>query len=134
MIYILKYQIILVVDGLHSRKFTRNRSTPCHQPHTYWRRTSWSFRCKHILRSWKYLLIHIELPDRATTPNLHYWYLFLSSFSPLLLKKWVETAPVAEVKEEVKVEKKEVKDENEVDLFGDDEPAEPVVEKPKPKV
>jgi hypothetical protein len=50
------------------------------------------------------------------------------------LKRWVETAPVAEVKEEAKAEKKEVKDENDVDLFGDDEPAAPVVEKPKPKV
>jgi elongation factor 1-beta len=70
------------------------------------------------------------VPDVNTHPNLHYWYLHIGTFSPFLLKaladKHVAAAPKVAAK----------KDDDEVDLFGDDEPAAatPVVEKPKPKV
>lgn len=70
------------------------------------------------------------MPDLSTYPNTHYWYLFLGSFSPLVLKGWAEKhAPVAATKAAPAAPKK---DDDDIDLFGDDEPAAPV-EKPKKK-
>ena len=59
---------------------------------------------------------------------MHYWYLHIGTFSPFHLKAWADkfapTAPKVETK----------KAEDDINLFGDDEPAAPVAEKPKPKV
>lgn len=66
------------------------------------------------------------MPELATNPNTYYWYLFLSTFSPVLLKAWAERhVPAAPAKKE-KVEDKD-------SLFGsdDDEPAAPKEKKPK---
>jgi hypothetical protein len=69
------------------------------------------------------------LPDLNTFPNTHYWYLFLGSFSPVVLKGWAEKhAPAPTTAAPVK----EAAKDDDIDLFGDDEPAAPV-EKPKPK-
>jgi elongation factor 1-beta len=69
------------------------------------------------------------LPDLNTYPNTHYWYLFVSSFSPLVLKAWAEKhapAPAAAAPK-----KEAAKADDDIDLFGDD--AAPAEEKPKPK-
>lgn len=83
---------------------------------------------KHILLSLikVKLNIFIEIvPDVEKTPNTHYWYYFINSFSNDLMKKWVATAP----------KKQEASKEEGDDLF-DDEPVAKKVEpvaKPQPK-
>lgn len=65
------------------------------------------------------------MPDLATHPNTHYWYLFLSTFSPVLLKGWADKhTPAAAPKK---------KEEDKDSLFGsdDDEPAAPKEKKAK---
>jgi elongation factor 1-beta len=59
------------------------------------------------------------LPDLATYPNTHYWYLFVSTFSPVILKGWADKhAPAAPAK----------KEEDKDSLFGSDD------DEPTPKV
>ena len=60
-----------------------------------------------------------------THPNIHYWYHFVSVFSPALVQGWAaKHAPTA-------TKPAPAKNEDDIDLFGDDDAA--PVEKPKPK-
>ena len=50
------------------------------------------------------------MPDVKKTPNLHYWYLFIKTFTPKALKMWADKyAP----------EKKE--EDDDFDPFADDD-------------
>jgi len=61
-----------------------------------------------------------------THPNLHYWYLFISVFSPAVIQRWAAAAKPAEVKKT-----ETPKQDDDFDPFAEDEaPAKPV-EKPK---
>lgn len=74
------------------------------------------------------------MPDLNTYPNTHYWYLFLSSFSQTTLKAWADKyAPAPAAPAAPTPAAKPAAKDDEFDLFGDDEPAAPKVEKPKPK-
>lgn len=84
-----------------------------------------------------HITITSELPEKATNPNIHYWYLFMATFSPSAIQAWAEQNKGKKEKGgKKKEEKKEEKEEDEFDPFADDdapkEKAKPV-EKPKPK-
>ena len=51
------------------------------------------------------------MPDVKKTPNLHYWYLFIKTFTPKALKMWADKY-VPEKKEE---------DDDDFDPFADDD-------------
>ena len=51
------------------------------------------------------------MPDVKKTPNLHYWYLFIKTFTTKLLNKWADKY-VPEKKEE---------DDDDFDPFAEDD-------------
>ena len=73
--------------------------------------------------------MHSEIPEHQTHPNLHYWYLFISNFSPVVIQRWAGAAKPAETK---KTEAPKADDD--FDPFAEDEtPAPKKVEKPEVK-
>ena len=63
------------------------------------------------------------MPDVNKFPNLHFWYLFIKTFTPTVLKKWDEKHAPAK--------KEEKEEDDDFDPFADDD--EPAPAKPAPK-
>ena len=77
---------------------------------------------------------HLETPDVNKTPNTHFWYMFMLTFSNELLKKWVEKAAPKEKGGKKKQEKKEAPKDEGDDLFDDEPTTAPTQPVKKPEV
>ena len=130
---------IYFVDEFYHWKTSRYWRTPQITSHPHWRRTPRTSRRSHLHSTRKYPSHHLELPDKLTHPNLHYWYLFLSNFTASVITAWTAKQNKKAGKKEKKPEPKK-EEEEEFDPFADDdtpakEPVKPAAPKPaaKPK-
>lgn len=93
--------------------------------------------CLNLSCSWQYIYPYIELPEKSANPNLHYWYLFIANFSPVVIQGWADQDKPKEKKDkkdkkDKKKEETKKEEDDDFDPFADEDAAPKPAAKPTP--